>query len=191
MNAIQVDDERITYRGRLIEIVEQDVSVEGQRKVFELARRGPGTRIVFDAGDRILLTTEYRHELDAYDLRLPGGKVFDTLPEYERFLRTAADERQAAEEAAVRESEEEVGLKPLDLRHLATSVCGATVKWDLHYFVATRWDVLSAGQKLEAGEDISMSWYPKEEVHRAALDGRISEDRSALQLLRYLSLPEE
>ncbi|MFK0123590.1 NUDIX domain-containing protein [Streptomyces nigra] len=186
MNAIQIERERITYRGKLIEVVEQDVSVSGQQKVFELARRGPGTRLIFDSGDRILLTTEYRHELDRYDLRLPGGKVFDTLPQYEEFLRTGGPEVSVAQEAACREAAEEVGLKPLKVRHLATSVCGATVQWDLHYFAVSRWDELPQGQQLEAGEDISASWYAKRDVVEAALNGRISEERSALQLLRYL-----
>jgi len=31
---------------------------------------------------KILLSREYRSELDRYDYRLPGGKVFDTLAEY-------------------------------------------------------------------------------------------------------------
>jgi hypothetical protein len=38
--------------------------------------------IIQNEEKKILLTKEFRYELDAYDWRLPGGKVVDTLDEY-------------------------------------------------------------------------------------------------------------
>jgi 8-oxo-dGTP pyrophosphatase MutT (NUDIX family) len=178
--------EEVVYRGHLIEIVHTVVSTSSGTQTFETARRGPGTRVIFDRGDSILITREYRYELSAYDLRLPGGKVFDTLKDYEAFLIDGESEIDVARTAARREGREEVGLDAEDLQHLAISVCGATIKWDLYYFAAMEWTEVPGGPKLEQGEQISFSWLPKEEVMRAALDGRISEERSALQLMRYL-----
>lgn len=61
-------------------------------KTFEKARRAPGTRLIIPVGeDSILLTKEYRQEVDGYDFRLPGGKVFDSLEEYNSFLQSDED----------------------------------------------------------------------------------------------------
>lgn len=180
--------EEIVYRGRLIEIVHMNVETSGGTQVFEMARRGPGTRLIFDNGDSILITKEFRYELDAYDFRLPGGKVFDSLKDYEAFLATGKSEVEVAQAAASKEGREEVGLDPQDIRHLGVSVCGATIKWDLHYFAVTQWNEIPGGQRLESGENITFSWMPKEHVKRAALDGTISEERSALFLMRYLNI---
>lgn len=70
----------IVYRGKLFDII-QIPQPDG--RVFEVARRAPGVRvIVHDAKEqKVLLTREFRRELDAWDYRLPGGKVFDTLNE--------------------------------------------------------------------------------------------------------------
>jgi len=50
--------------------------------VFETARRAPGVRLIIVRDGQMLITREFRNELDDYDYRLPGGKVFDTLDEY-------------------------------------------------------------------------------------------------------------
>ena len=42
------------------------------------------TSISFSISSFIQLSKEFRSELNGYDYRLPGGKVFDTLEEYEK-----------------------------------------------------------------------------------------------------------
>lgn len=61
--------------------------------------------------NKILLTKEYRKELKGVDYRLPGGKVFDTLAEYNKNKKNI---KKYALIAAKRECEEEVGLVPQD-----------------------------------------------------------------------------
>jgi ADP-ribose pyrophosphatase len=85
--------------------------------------------------DKILLTKEYRKELKGYDYRLPGGKVFDTLAEYNKNKKNI---KKYALIAAKRECEEEVGLIPQTLKLYYISTAGATVEWDLHYFIVTK-----------------------------------------------------
>jgi len=53
---------------------------------LEFARRSPGTRLIIEKGDKIILSREFRHELGSYDYRLPGGKVYDSLDEYNKAL---------------------------------------------------------------------------------------------------------
>ena len=67
----------------------------------------------------------------------------------------------------------------------SATVCGATVQWDLLYFVSTNWE--QSTQKLELGEHIELIEIGFDEVRDLALNGVMSEERSALVLLRYLS----
>ena len=76
--------EEIFAAGKLFELVHLP---QPDGRVFELARRAPGVRLIIcDRQNKtILLTKEFRQELDGWDYRLPGGKVFDSLDEYEAF----------------------------------------------------------------------------------------------------------
>lgn len=49
--------------------------VQHNDKGWERVVRAPGVRIILDDQNsgKILLTREFRHELDGYDYRLPGG----------------------------------------------------------------------------------------------------------------------
>ncbi len=44
--------------------------------MFETAVRSPGVRLIIVKDNQMLITKEFRGELDDYDYRLPGGKVF-------------------------------------------------------------------------------------------------------------------
>jgi ADP-ribose pyrophosphatase len=180
--------EKITYQGTIIEVVQQEVLVGERTKTFEFARRSPGTRLIIEKDGKVLLTKEFRRELGSYDFRLPGGKVYDTLEEYNTALQRGVDISEVAKDAAVREAREEVGVQVKDISFLHRSVCGATVVWDLFYFVVN--DFVQTEQELEDGEDISFAFYSKDEVRAMCLDGQVSEERSALVLLRHLSSHE-
>ena len=176
--------ERVAYRGEIVSVVEQPMAIGGDEMVFEVARRAPGTRVIVDRGSEILLTEEYRHEIGDLDYRLPGGKVYDTLDAYEAALDADADVDAAAREAARQEASEEAGLdigavEPFDRLH-----AGATVEWDLYYFVTTEFE--TTGQDLERGEEIETHWLETDRVRRLVLDGEVREGRTAAVLLRYL-----
>lgn len=176
--------ERIVYQGKIVEVVETEVKTGSGKKVFELARRSPGVRLIIPQNDSVLLTREYRYEINGYDYRLPGGKVFDTLTEYNEALLNAVSIEEAAERAAKKEALEETGLEVKTLSKFHKSVCGATVTWDLFYFVAS--DFTQKEQSLEDGEDIEVEWVPNTKVADMCLNGEIQEERSALVLLKYL-----
>ena len=169
----------------MIEVAQKEVDQNGKIITFEYARRSPGTRLIIPQGNEILLTKEFRHEVGGYDYRLPGGKVYDSLEEYNTALQSDVDMSEAAKEAALKEAREEVGIEVKDISFLHKSVCGATVTWDLFYFVVNDFDHTS--QHLEEGEDIEVEPVDRERVKEMCLDGAISEERSALVLLRYLS----
>lgn len=185
-----VSDEKVPFQGKILEIVRQDNEVvPGKVVTFEWARRSPGVRLLVMNRDRtkVLLTREYRSELKDYDYRLAGGKVFDTLEKYNNFLATKQDVAVRASDKVVGEAVEETGLvvKTAELFH--TSKLGATVEWDLLYFVVGDYEEHPDGQNLEDGENISVEWVPIDQAREMAMSGHMSEERSALILLRFLN----
>ena len=179
--------ENIVYQGKILEVVQQQVISGDNEFTIEFARRAPGTRLIIPTpNNTLLMTKEYRIELGEWDYRLPGGKVFDRLTDYNAALADNIDMQKAAETAAKKEALEEVGLEVDRLAYLATSKCGATVEWDLYYFIVEEYKKRSEGQQLEHGENIQVVELPFEEVKRICLEGGMQEERSVAILLRYL-----
>jgi len=179
-----VGPEKIAYQGKMIEIIEQPMKVGEKDVTLEFARRSPGVRLIIPAPEGILLTKEYRPELKRYDHRLPGGKVIDTLEEYNAFLKIGGDIARKAHEAAEREAREEVGIIIKKAELFAISRCGLTIEWDLYYFLVHEYE--KSVQELEEGEDITVAPMTIADAKEMCMDGRIAEERSALILLRYL-----
>ena len=177
--------EEVVFKGKIIEVVQKKDEATG--KVFEFARRSPGVRLIIvdQSGDKVLVTKEHRHEVGGWDYRLPGGKVFDTLEEYDSFLLSGDEVLGVAEKAAIKEAKEEAGVVVQEIKYLGTSHCGATIVWDLFYFLVSRFE--KGEQSLELGENIEIVQVDLEEARAMCLDGRISEDRSAMMLLKYLN----
>lgn len=179
--------EQIFAKGKLFELVHLK---QDDGRVFEVARRAPGVRIIVhdeDAG-KVLLTKEYRHELGEWDYRLPGGKVFDSLDEYETFRADGGSIEEAAKAQAINEAQQEAGVKLNQLELYKKSVLGATVEWDLYVFIAKDWQLIVEGQELEVGEKIEAdNWVTYDEAHKMILDGAMQEERIALILLQWLA----
>lgn len=180
--------EEIVFSGKVFEVIHQPVKAGRKAFTLEIARRAPGVRLIItDPGHtKFLITREHRRELEGWDQRLPGGKVFDRLTEYRQALTSGDDLEPHVLTAARREAEEEVGLKLHDPRHLGVSPCGATVKWDLYYVVCTKHEEIPGGAKPEPGEQITSEWQPAAEVERLCLSGELSEERSAMALLKFI-----
>lgn len=175
-------EEKMLYQGKMLEIVEKKIG----NKLFEIARRSPWVRLLFLKGNHILLTRERRHEYNAYDYRLPWWKVFDTLSEYNEKLANNEDIFLYAQQSANKEAKEEAGLLPTTLRHLTTSKAGATVEWDLYYFVVEDFTENQKGQELEEWEDIAIERKTRDEVKQLCLAGDIREERTVGVLLKFL-----
>lgn len=179
-------EEKIAYQGKIVEIVEYPVG----DKVFEKARRSPGVRLIIKTKDgKFLLNREKRHELGLEeDLRLPGGKVFDSLAEFNDSLQKEEDIKIKAKEAAIKEGKEETGIKINEMEFFTISKCGATMEWDLYYFVVTDYEEgekdLKETEQMEMVGTVALS---REELKDAALSGKMQEDRSVAVVLKYLN----
>lgn len=181
-----MNKEEIFAKGKLFELVHLQ---QDDGRVFEVARRAPGVRIIIhdvDAG-RILLTREYRQELGEWDYRLPGGKVFDSLDEYATFRTSGEDIIKVAKTQAINEAQQEAGVEITSLDLYRKSILGATVEWNLYVFETADWQLKVDGQELEVGEKIEAdNWVSYDDARRMALDGSMQEERIALIVLQWL-----
>lgn len=183
--------ENIFAKGKLFELVHE---TQPDGRVFERARRAPGVRLLIaDQQKReLLLTKEFRKELNDWDYRLPGGKVFDTLEEYETHRKSGDDILAAATKKAKAEAHEEAGIDVQNLQLFKKSTLGATVEWDLYVFEVMKWQKMEGGQNLEDGENIEAdAWFSYDEVERMILRGDMKEDRIALITLQRLATQKE
>ncbi len=159
-------------------------------KGYERAIRPPGVRLLLkNAEGKLMLTKEFRAEQGKVDYRLPGGKVFDDLISY---LGVRGDEvrlQEAVMKAAILEAKQEAGVDEIrNLQLISCSVAGASVEWDLYYLTGEI--VLNSEQELDGDEKhhgIEIGFYSTDEVLEMLKHGKISEDRTAGVLFRYLS----
>ena len=173
---------KILFKWRIIEIVEKDVN---WRK-FEIARRSPWVRLIITDWERFLVSKEFRHEHNGYDYRLPGGKVFDTLEEFNKKIEDNENINEYAKNAAINECLQETWLVVKSIEPISVSKAWATIERDLHYFLVKDFEKSSKWQELEDGEDISVERKSKDELIELCLNWSINEDISVWIILKYL-----
>lgn len=183
MNKTDSEDEKsnIVFSGKIGEVIH---TAQPDGRIFERFCRPPGTRlIIVSPENKILITKEYRQETKNYDLRLPGGKVCDTLEEYNHLRQNSGDMLQAAKIGAKKEALEETGIVIKNLEFITKAAAGATVEWDLYYFLVKDYEKHPDGQALEEGENISVTWLSIDEIKKVAEFGQMQEWRSVGVLL--------
>lgn len=169
---------------------EREYSIDGNKKIVKrnFVRRPPGIRalIVNKKDNKILLSKEYRYELEDWDYRLPGGKVFENLEDYKQALKENTVLKQV-EKTVPKEVQEEVGLIVKKPHLLKVSKAGAGVEWDLYYYEITDYTVDSTGPKLEEDEVIDgYIWKSYDEIIEMCINKMIKEERTIAVLLTYI-----
>lgn len=147
----------------------------------------PGVRaIIINKNNQILLSKEYRYELESFDYRLPGGKVFDDLDEYKKSIEedTLLDN---AYKAVEKEAKEEIGFTINNPIIYTISHAGASVVWDLYYFIIKDYEIIENGQELEENEIITdYVWKTLDEIQKMCIKKEIHEERTIGVLLSYI-----
>lgn len=164
-------EKRSTYfRGRVITVTVDDVILpNGHHAQLELVHHPGGAAVVaIDAEDRVCLLRQYRHAAGDWIRELPAGKLEPGEPP----LVTA--QRELIEEAGVS------GRDWVSLGKLLSSP--GVFNEVLHLFFATGLEPAAA--KPEASEVLEVHWVPFEQACLWALDGTITDGKTALGLLR-------
>ncbi len=168
---------------------EEEFTIDSQVKCIRrnMVRRPPGIRaLIVNEKSQILLSKEFRYELNGWDYRLPGGKVFESLNDYKLALKnnTVMD---SVLKTVPKEVLEEVGLIISHPKLLKVSKDGAGVIWDLYYFEIKEYIKSETGPKLEEDEVINgYTWFEFDEVIRMCQENEIHEDRTVGMLLSYI-----
>ncbi len=184
-------NEKILYENSFFEFVEEEkeytIQEEKRSVTLRYVRRSPGVRaLVINPKNQILLSHEYRFDLDCFDYRLPGGKVFDSLKDYRKSIEENTLVEKAYE-AVIKEGKEEVGIEFKNPKLLWISKAGTSVNWDLYYYLITDFHILPNGQNLEENEIIDgFVWKSFEEVKEMCLEHEIHEERTIGVLLSYI-----
>jgi len=181
--SMEIIKETIVFQWKLIEVVHQLVKIGDKEMTWEIAKRSPGVRMIICDWDKILLTKEFRKELNAFDYRLPWGKVCDTLFEYNKHKKHIIEQ---ALIAVNRECKEETWLIPHNPLIYHISKAWTTIERDLYYYVIEKFTQHVDGQRLEVGEYITVEWKTKEEILALIKKWDMHEDRSVGVLMRYL-----
>ncbi len=178
------------YTAKLLQIVERrfQINKSGEQREFsiDVVRRPPGVRLLITDGSKLLLGREFRSELESWDYRLVGGKIFESLDEYLVFLESDEDIVPKIESAIKNEGEEEAGITPTSFELLCKSTCGAIIEWDLYFYVVNKFDVIGLGNSTEINEIIEPVWVTFSQAIDMCISGEIQEDRSIGILLKYL-----
>lgn len=189
--------DNILYRGKLFQVISRSrrakLTVDGREitkeLTVELVRRPPGVRAIIRDGQKLLLNREFRYELNDWDYRLPGGKVFDRLEDFEKAIEENTIDENAYRKLA-EEVREEADIEAEDYGLFEVSGCGLTVEWNLYYFTVDKFKILPSfyakeKQKSEY-EYIEHVWLDFAQIKQLILDGRIREDRSIAIPFKYM-----
>lgn len=169
--------------------IEDDFRIENRVKYIKrnMVRRPPGIRaLIVNKKNQILLSKEFRYELNDWDFRLPGGKVFESLEDYKVALEQDTV-MESVLQTVPKEVLEEVGLIVDNPRLLKISKDGAGVIWDLYYFEIRDYRKSESGPQLEEDEVIhGYQWYEFDEIVNMCQKNQIHEDRSVGVILTYI-----
>ncbi len=178
----------VAHAGSIFETVNWE---DGHGLKLEAVRRSPGARLMIetekDGMKALLMTREIRREANGYDIRLPGGKVFDSLKDFQEYEKSRKDILPVAEAAAKKEGKEEAGISGGEYSLFEVSKAGASVEWDLFYFRVVGAEI--GEQELEKGEmgKIETITLSAKEIFEKLSKREIKEGRSADMLWRWLN----
>lgn len=170
---------------------EEEHIVNGNKTIIkrQMVRRPPGIRALIinkENKKKILLSKEFRYELDKWDYRLPGGKVFDSLEDYKESV-NEGDVQKHVDATVKKEVLEEIGLIVKSQKLIKVSHAGAGVIWDLFYYEVDDYEVSDTGAKLEENEFVDGYVFKTfDEIIKMCENHEINEDRTVGVLLSYI-----
>jgi len=164
------DKQTLHFAGRVISVTTDEVVLpNGHRAVLEVVHHpGGAAAVALDEHGRVCLLRQYRYVADGWLWELPAGKLEPNEP---------------ALLTAQRELREEAGVSARQWLSLGTCLSSPGVFTEtLHLFLAT--GIEPAAAALESAEVIEVHWVALDAACAWALDGTITDAKTALGLLR-------
>jgi len=167
---MSIENVRTVFQGRVILVNVETVRLpNGHVTDLEIIHHPGGAAVVAVAADRqVCLIRQFRHAVGGWLWELPAGKLEPNEPP----LATAR-----------RELTEETGISAQEWTSLGPYVSSPGVFTEIvHLFMAQ--DLQPGKMHLEASELIEVHWLDLQEACARALNGEISDGKTALGLLR-------
>ena len=170
MGGMKPDKQTLQFAGRVISVTTDEVVLpNGHRALLEVVHHpGGAAAVALDEHRRVCLLRQYRYVADGWLWELPAGKLEPGEP---------------ALLAAQRELIEEGGVSAREWASLGICLSSPGVFTEiLHLFLATGIEPAAAAH--ESAEVIEVHWVPIDAACTWALDGTITDSKTALGLLR-------
>jgi ADP-ribose pyrophosphatase len=156
------------FEGRIFDIRIDEIregELEYSREI--VVHKGSAVIIpVFDDGT-VALVRQYRHAAGDYLLEIPAGTL---NPGEDPMI------------GAVRELEEEIGVRAARVQKLTEFyVSPGFLTEKMHVYLAT--ELTEVGQKLEADENLTVEWFPFDELNAMIRDGRIVDAKTMVGVM--------
>jgi ADP-ribose pyrophosphatase len=167
---MEPDRKTVHYSGRVISVTTEEVRLpNGHRTQLEIVHHPGGAAVVaLDALARVCLLRQYRYAAGGWLWELPAGKL---------------EPREPPLATAQRELAEEAGVSGREWRSLGECLSSPGVFTErLHLYLAT--GIEPATLAHERAEVIEVHWMAMETACGWALDGAISDAKTAIALLR-------
>ncbi len=164
---------RSVYRGPIYEILQaRAVRSDGTSEIFELITRPHGAAVVpIDDRGRVLLAREYRQRIKKYTWVFPGGR---------------GERGETPRHTALRELQEEVGIKPLRLVPFHIFTYTNTRAWKDYYFLGAQLHVSSLCNLED--EDITLHAFTFTQAFRIAMSGAIENPEVVFVIIKLYRL---
>ena len=164
-------DRKLKIKGSIIDYYHDTIEVNGEKQVvFDfIEHKGAAAMIPVDSDGNIIMVRQYRNAIDRETLEIPAGGL---------------NQREDPMECAIRECEEETGLKPLKATHLIdlyTSVAFCNEKISVYYTN----ELISSEQNLDEDEFVTIEKYPLEDLCDMIIQGQIQDAKTISAILAY------
>ena len=161
----------VVYDGKILRLNNDDVLVNGKQVTREVVHHNGGVCILANVDGKIPMVKQYRYAYRKEMIELPAGKI---------------DKGEKPYDAAIRELEEEVGLKAESLEELGMIYpsCGYTNEI-IYLYVAK--NVKKVPRHLDEDENIDIFYYSIDEIKKMIMSNEITDAKTICLVFKYLN----
>ncbi len=160
------------YNGKILSVRRDDIVLpDNSPAIREMVEHSGGSAIYCESDGKILLVKQFRYPYGEELYEIPAGKLNDG---------------ENPEETAIRELEEEAGIKALRVEKMFDIYpTPAYTNEIIRIYKAT--EFVSAKAHLDQDEFLSAEWIDKEKVEKMIKDGQIKDAKTIIAVLSEMN----